>query len=150
MKYKLEKEGGFFIKEIEETEKEQLGVLVLAFKITDNQAPQMCNKILSNISKRILEFETLRQFSKWCHTNVRYVKPQEKAREISYFLFDDLIPRLCDQENKTQEHHVESYKKFLSKLSKNGFLLETKQYKKFRVTFYDRGILLNREFEFEE
>ena len=147
MKYKLEKEGGLFIEDINVNEIERLSIMVGAFEITDAQAPQMCNKILYDINKKILEFETLKQFSKWCHTSVRYIKPQGRARDISNFLFDDVIPRLCDQQDRTQKYQVEEYINFLTKLKKNELLIETEQHKKFRVTFFEQGILLNREFE---
>ena len=117
MKYKVVSDG-LIIDKIEESEREKIIMLVEMFKESDSQAPQMGDKLLSDLNKNKFTFQTLKQFSKWCNSSgPRYpYKPQEKAREISYYLFKRVIPRLCDITDKVQKHHIENYKKFLIEL----------------------------------
>lgn len=119
MRFIIEKDG-LKIDVISDFEKNEIKALADVFALTDSQAPQMAEKIISDLECGKLKYLTLIQFSKWCNTAVRYVRPQERAREICIYLFNRVIPRLCDKYNRKSTEHIEKLKEFLLQLKNDG------------------------------
>ena len=119
MKFIIERDG-LKIDEITDSEKNDIKILAGAFALTDPQAPQMVKQIISDLEQGKFQYPTLKLFSKWCNTGVRYIKPQESAKEISIYMFNRVIPRLCDQSDRTFSEHNEKLKQFLLKLKNDG------------------------------
>lgn len=119
MRFIIENDG-LKIDVIGDSEKNDINVLAGAFALTDPQAPQMVEKIISDLEQGKFQYPTLILFSKWCNTGVRYIKPQESAKEISIYMFNRVIPRLCDQSDRTFIEHTEKLKQFLLKLKNDG------------------------------
>ena len=115
MRYIVE-DDGLKIDRINDSEKNDIEILTDLFSLTDAQAPQMSGLLIRDLENGKFLYPTLIQFSKWCHTGVRYIKPQTRAIEISFCLFGYIIPRLCDQQNQTFDEHIELLEQFLCKL----------------------------------
>lgn len=119
MRFIIER-GGLKIEVISDSEKNDIKGLADFFALTDPQAPQMAEQIISDLECGKFQYPTLIQFSKWCNTGVRYVKPQERSRDISIYLFNRVIPRLCDKSDQILVEHIEKLKQFLLKLRNDG------------------------------
>jgi hypothetical protein len=149
MKYAVESDGSLRIINLNEMELKNIHDSIEDFRKEDADAPQMAEKLIADIEKRKLKFDTLSQFSKWCHTAVRYTKPMVWARIICDFLFgeDELIPRLCDHWDTIHLSFVEKYKNFLIMLMKKGIISNTESKDWIEVFCQDEnGVLRNVKF----